>query len=60
VGSKLPVPPTELEVKRMDESVGRPDGFGFPNSSLVVRVTEIEEPEVTESAAAETEDWDKE
>ena len=49
-----------LEVKRMEEVEGSPEGLGFPNWSLVVRVTEIEEPEVTESAAAVTKDWARE
>ena len=57
---KLPVPPTELEVKRMEESEGRPVGLRFPNSSWVVRVTGIEDPETTELGEAVTEDWDRE
>ncbi len=27
---KVPVPPTELEVKRIAESAGKPEGFRFP------------------------------
>ena len=43
---KVPVPPTELEVKRIAESAGKPEGFRFPYASLVVRVAVMDEPEV--------------
>jgi hypothetical protein len=40
----------------MEDAEGKPEGFEFPNSSLAVRETEIEEPEATEAADAVTED----
>jgi len=50
---KLPVPPTELEVKRMEEVAGSPEGLGFPNSSTTPRVATTELPEVTVDADRE-------
>ena len=51
---KVPVPPTELPVKRTEALLGKPDGFKFPKASLVVRVTKVEAPELMEVLAAVT------
>lgn len=50
----MPVPPTELAVKRTSALAGRPDGFRFPKLSFVVRVTLMEPPDATELLEAVT------
>jgi hypothetical protein len=38
MGLRVPVPPTELEVNRILEKVGKPDGLVFPYASRMVKV----------------------